>query len=307
MNETAAAEFADRSENRPIEASYKAPEVEGALDLLFYRRLGFRCAQFFAVRRISPGQVTLLATICGVTAGHLYVYQALWLNVFGMLLHVTANLFDNADGQLARITHQQSERGRVLDGIGDNLVFVSVYVHLCFRFVHGGGSNLIWLIAIAAGICHSFQSAAAEFCRDAYLRFATDRRGELFSSREIRLRERESHGATAKLLLALHGVYTAQQELALPQLAKLRDSVTKVPDWFRSAYRESHRALVRHARLLGTNARMVIIFIALFLARPTWYFIADLTAFNALFLWLTIRENSLASHLRTEIQRRGAD
>ena len=223
-----------------------------------------------------------------------------------MLLHVGANLFDNVDGQLARLTQQQSEEGRMLDGIGDNLVFASVYAHICIRYVHGGGSGLIWLIALGAGVCHSMQSAAAEFCRDAYLRFATDRGGRFFRASELRDRAARSNRTVSRWLLTLHAGYVVQQELALPRVAELRDRMSDTAEWLEQAYRESHRLLARQARLLGTNARMLVLFAVLFLGRPTWYFIAELTAFNAVFLWLIIRENSVAARLLVLVKERGA-
>jgi phosphatidylglycerophosphate synthase len=296
VNEAVAADLsrAQSAAGKDLESTYKARDVEGALDLLFYRPIGFRLAQLFARTSVSPDQVTLLATICGVVAGHLYFYDALWLNVGGMLLHVAANLFDNADGQLARLTRRQNEQGRVIDGLGDNIVFISIYAHLCLRVVAGGGSASIWLLALAAGVCHSFQSAAAEFCRDAYLRFATNRMTPLFNSRELRTRARESRG-WRKFLHLLHAGYVWQQETELPALARLRDRVQHIPTLFRAAYREAHQSLVRHARLLGTSTRMFVLFVVLFLRHPGWYFIAELTVFNAIFAWLLSRQNSLAA------------
>jgi hypothetical protein len=284
----------ERAPAPQIDSTYKARDVEGAVDLLFYRPVGFRLAQFFAGRSVSPDQVTLLATICGVLAGHLYYYQQISVNVCGMLLHVAANLFDNVDGQLARLTNRKTEQGRVIDGIGDNLVFASVYVHLCLRTISDGGSPWIWLVAIAAGVCHSFQSAAAEFCRDAYMRFATDRTVDLSSPDELRARARESEG-WRKFLLLLHAGYATQQAIALRNLARLRDHAPDVSASFREAYRDSHRSLVQHARLLGTSTRMFVLFVVLFLRRPSWYFIAELTLFNAIFVWLISRQNSLAA------------
>src|SRR4029079_13158127 len=86
------------------EATYKGREVEGVLDLYFYRPIGFWLAQFFARLTMTPASVSLLAGIFGVIAGHLYYYRNLSINVAGMMLHVFANTLDNADGQLARLT-----------------------------------------------------------------------------------------------------------------------------------------------------------------------------------------------------------
>ena len=84
------------------EATYKAREVEGILDLYFYRKIGFWLAQFFARLSVTPTGVSLFGAFCGVIAGHLYFYRNLSTNIIGMALHVFANALDNADGQLAR-------------------------------------------------------------------------------------------------------------------------------------------------------------------------------------------------------------
>ena len=95
-----------------IAATYKAREVEGALDVYFYRPFGFRLAEFFARLKVTPAGVSVLAGLCGVMAGHLYFYRNLAINIAGMVLHVCANTLDNADGQLARLTNRESRDGR---------------------------------------------------------------------------------------------------------------------------------------------------------------------------------------------------
>src|SRR6266550_1586908 len=116
-----------------IESTFKAREVEGILDLYFYRPIGFRLAGFFARLNMTPASVSLLAGIFGVVAGHLYFYRDLSINIVGMVRHVCANTLDNADGQLARLTDQESRKGRIIDSVSDHLVFASVYIHLALR------------------------------------------------------------------------------------------------------------------------------------------------------------------------------
>lgn len=290
-----------------LEQSLKAREVEGALDLLFYRKLGLRLARFFAACRLTPDHVTMLGTLCGIAAGHLYFYRSLGVNCAGMLLQVTANLLDNVDGQLARLTNRQSETGKVIDGIGDYLVFLSVYLHLCLRQMATGGSGWVWLLATIAALCHVIQSAAAEFSRDAYVRFAKARGGQLQSSRSIRERAR----ALRNLLLHLHANYAQTQERALPALARLRDAIATnfaagIPDWFAQEYQSAHEGVPRRSRLLGTSTRMLALFIALFLRYPLGYFIFEITIMNAIFAWLVFREQRASSHLLQMIPKRAA-
>src|SRR5881296_2887872 len=170
-----------------VEATYKAREVEGAFDLYFYRPIGFWLARFFARLKMTPAAVSLLAGIFGVVAGHLYYYRNLGINVVGMMLHVCANTLDNADGQLARLTHRESREGRIIDSVADHLGFLSIYVHLTLRYLAEGSSPAICLLAMAAGISHALRGAAADYYRSTYLYFVTNRaRVELDSASGLR-------------------------------------------------------------------------------------------------------------------------
>src|SRR5437773_8064877 len=156
-----------------VEATYKARDVEGVLDLYFYRPIGLRLAQFFERLKMTPANVTFFAGLSGVIAGHLYYYRDLRINIVGMAFQVCANALDNADGQLARLTHRESREGRIIDSIADHLVFVSVYLHLTLRCLFSGASPAIILLALAAGISHALQGAAADYYRSTYLYFVT--------------------------------------------------------------------------------------------------------------------------------------
>src|SRR6266446_3070151 len=104
-----------------VQGTYKAREVEGVLDLYFFRPIGFRLAQFFERLKMTPASVTWLAGLFGVVAGHLYYYRDLRINIVGMAFQFCANALDNADGQLARLTHRESREGRIIDSIADHL------------------------------------------------------------------------------------------------------------------------------------------------------------------------------------------
>src|SRR6476660_5464771 len=222
-----------------IAATYKAREVEGALDVYFYRPLGFRLAEFFAQLKVTPAGVSLLGGLCGVVAGHLYFYRNLGINIAGMVLHVCANTLDNADGQLARLTRRESRKGRIIDSVADHLVFASVYIHLTLRGAFAGASPAIWLLALGAAISRALQGAGADYYRTAFLYFAGGARNGIASSAVVRSDYRElSCGQRAwdKLLLALYLNFTMQQEILAPRLKKLREAANtvfhgKIPAW----------------------------------------------------------------------------
>jgi len=142
--------------------------VEEAIDRAFYRPVGYTIARMSRALALSPNAVTLISIAVGVTAGHLFYYSHLTVNVLGMILLVTAEAMDSADGQLARMTNTHSRFGRILDGFGGNLIFISIYLHLCLRVVHEGGPLWIFFVAVACGASHSFQCAMADYYRNAY-------------------------------------------------------------------------------------------------------------------------------------------
>ena len=230
-----------------VAATYKAREVEGFLDVYFYRPIGFRLAEFFVRLKLVPAGVTLLAGICGVIAGHLYFYRNLGINIAGMVLHVCSNALDNADGQLARLTQQESRKGRIIDSVSDHLVFVSIYVHLTLRYAFQGASPAIWFLALGAGISHALQGAAADYYRSTYLYLAGGARTGIDSSSGVRSDYRKlswRQRAWDKFLLSLYMNFTLQQEILAPQLRTLRETVNavfhgRIPGWLQQDYRDS--------------------------------------------------------------------
>jgi hypothetical protein len=289
-----------------VEDTYKAREVEGVLDLYFYRPIGFRLAEFFAHLKMTPAAVTLLAGICGVIAGHLYYYRDLPINMVGMVLHVCSNVLDNADGQLARLTGRESRKGRIIDSLADHLVFVSIYLHLVLRALAEGYSPAIWFLALAAGISHALQGAAADYYRSTYLYFvANGARGEIDSSSGLRSEYQRwtwRQRPWDKFLLALYLNFTRQQEMLAPQLKKLRETTTElfhghIPAWLEQGYRNSAGGTFKWWGLLMTNSRMLVLFALLFLGQPVYYFWFELIPLNLLFVYLLVRQEKMAGSL----------
>jgi len=293
-----------------LESTFKAREVEGILDLHFYRPIGFRLAGLFAQLKMTPATVSLLAGTFGVIAGHLYFYRSLGINIAGMVLHVCANALDNADGQLARLTRQESRKGRIIDSVADHLGFASVYIHLTLRCALAGASPAIWLLALGAAISHALQGAAADYYRTAFLYFADGRRTEIDSSSVLRSDYRKlSWGQRAwdKFLLALYLNFTLQQEMLAPRLKKLRETASavfhgRIPGWLEQRYRDAACHMLKWWRLLMTNTRMLVLFLVLFLGQPVYYFWFELIPLNVLFVYLIVRQEKMAKSLLEAVE-----
>lgn len=283
-----------------IAATYKSRELEGIVDLLFYRRVGFWVAQCFARVGFAPTAVTLIGGVFGIIAGHLYFYRALALNLVGLAFHVVANIFDNADGQLARLTNQQSRTGRIIDPIVDHVVWLSIYVHLALRLQLQGFSGSIWILAILAGLSHGAQAAAADYWRHAYLYFGKGR-GELDSALNIKEELGWARG-WLKTLLGLHLNVTREQEFLLPGIKHLNEKVDQlppdgVPDSFRLRYVTLVRPTFKWWGLLMTNSRMLVLFVLFLIRQPAWFFWAEVSAGNLLLLLLILQQQRISESL----------
>ena len=296
-----------------VETTYKAHELEGWIDIFFYRKVGFQMARLFAALGLTPATVSAIGCICGVIAGHFYYYRDFRLNIFGMVLHIAANAFDNADGQLARLTNQSSRMGRVIDSLADHLIWVSIYFHLALRYVAEGSSLMIGLLALAAGLSHACQGGAADYHRNGYLYFVRGRsRADLDSSldlrtefRRLRWRDHPWH----KFLLALYLNFTSQQEILAPGLRRLHQAIERlypeeIPLSLQNRYRQLARPTLGWWRLLMTNTRMLFLFWLLFIDRPIWYFWVELSLFNFLLVYLLWQQESVARSLLQPVTAR---
>jgi phosphatidylglycerophosphate synthase len=292
-----------------VESTYKARDVESALDIYFYRPTGYALALFFAKLRFTPSMVSLLGGSIGALAGHLYYYSDVRVNLIGMALHVLTNALDNADGQLARLTNRGSIYGAIMDGFADYIVFFSVYVHLCLRYMAEGGSALIWLVAIAAAASHAVQSMMIDYFRYGYLQFVAGKRSADANASET---VRAVYDATPwrdflkKLGLRNYLNYTRQQEALAPNLLRLRLATRDaIPEWLTRAYREDCKPMVKWCNCLATNPRMLLLFAFLLLGQPVWYFAVELTVLNAVLVYVLLRHDLIFRSLLTRLHGAG--
>lgn len=284
-----------------IVSTYKAKDTEEFIDKLFYRPVGYLMALASKALGLTPNTVTIISIFVGVAAGHFFYYNDLSLNIYGMILLIIAQAMDSADGQLARITNSKSRIGRILDGFGGNLWFVSIYLHLLFRFINSGYSPYLFFIILLAGISHSFQSAYADYFRNYFLMFVHGKNSsEIDESLSIKkeydkLSWLKNFGN--KFLMRVYLNYTIQQELLSKNIIKLyklvkNNFIDSVPQEISSLYRKMNKPLIKYFNILTTNTRMIFLFIVLFLQQPLFYFLFELTILNILFVYVVIKHEN---------------
>lgn len=271
-----------------IDSTLKSLEVEETIDLYFFRPLGYFFARLCQKLGLTPNFVTVTSIVLGVLAGHLFYYQTLAVNIFGIVLFLLADILDSTDGQLARMNGASSKFGRILDGLASNVIFASIYIHLCFRLLEQGYSPLVFLLALVAGISHSFQSAMSDYYRNAYLRFVKGK-GELESTSNIVKEYRSyrwiSRDYGKKLLLRIYLNYTTQQELLSRNFQRLRKTVTRtygdrIPSTYTDLYRSKNKSMMRLYSTLSTNLRIIIMFTVIFIDNVILYLWFEVIVLN---------------------------
>lgn len=109
-------------------------------------RISLRLAR---IRGIKPNHVTLANTAFGMLCAWMFATPSYWVRLAGAILFVLSITIDGVDGELARLTMTESNFGRLLDTITDNIVHVAVFVGIfvgCYRA--SGSVAYVYLLPI---------------------------------------------------------------------------------------------------------------------------------------------------------------
>ena len=292
------------------QSTLKSADTEEFIDLWFYRPLGFRTALLAAKLRITPNMITVASIFIGIAAGVLFYYNDLWINIIGMLLLMIANLFDSADGQLARMTNNKTKLGRILDGVAGNIWFVTIYFALAFRVLatgfYGWSDVWIWVVGWSAGICHIQHAAMGDYYRNIHLYFMTrGKGGEFDNSKQINEELRSCsfmREPLRKVLLWFYRNYTKQQEAPTPNFQRFIAKVNlaypnnELPETLCAEFRAKSKLLMKYTNILQFNTRAIALFICLFINQPFLYFLFDLVVLNGIMLYMIYRHERICKN-----------
>lgn len=290
-----------------IEATLKSADTEEWIDLLFYRPIGYCWALLFQKLGVSPNAITIASIFLGVAAGVMFYFNDLWLNIVGMLLLIWANMYDSTDGQLARMTGQKSELGRILDGVSGDFWFISIYVAICFRLTPEWG-YWIWILAASAGYCHSKQAAMADYYRNIHLFFLKGKSGSELDNAAQQQALYQSlswkENLVRKTFLWFYTNYTRSQEQRTPAFQSFfsllkhqygEDGVC--PQELRDCFRQGSLPLMKYTNILSFNTRAFVLCLSLFVAMPWIYFVFELTILNILLIYMVVRHEKLCKKM----------
>ncbi len=302
--------MSNNNNSNGLQSSLKSLDTEEWIDLLFYRPIGYRWALLFRKIGVKPNAITIASIFLGVAAGVMFYFDDLVMNIIGMCLLVWANMYDSTDGQLARMTNQKSELGRILDGASGDVWFISIYVAICLRLTPSW-SYAIWVLAIITGACHSKQAAMADYYRNIHLFFLKGKSGsELDNSvQQQKIYKSLRWGSKdwfRKLYLWFYVNYTHSQEQLSPAFQRFINNVRdkygdNIPQSLRDSFRKESLPLMKYTNMLSFNTRVFVLFVSLIIGYPWVYFLFELTVLNAMLIYMICKHESICKKLGRKI------
>lgn len=292
------------------QASLKSSDTEEHIDIFFYRPIGYQWARLFRKLGITPNTVTILSIILGVGAGILFGFNDIRLNIMGMLLLIWANMYDSADGQLARMTNQKTALGRILDGAAGNLWFVAIYVAIAIRLTPQMGI-WIWVLASLSGfVCHAQQSRLADYYRQIHLFFLKGKAGSELADAdkqvEIYRAMKWKKEPLQKFFQLFYVNYTSQQEKATPSFQILKREIRsrfpqEIPVTLRNDFRQGSLPLMKYTNILTFNWRSISLFFSLFIGMPWVYLCIEIVIFSGIYAYMHYKHEHLCKALISKL------
>ena len=154
--------------------AFTAIEIEELTDIFFFRPCGWIIARGARALGLTPSHLSVLRAITGLAGGALLYNKSPGLLAFALL--ILSEAIDSSDGQLARMTGQITELGRVFDGVGDYVAHGAIYIAIAAGMIHRGGSSSVLIWMLLAGLSNAIQSQMYDYHRTSYVAVVTQGR-----------------------------------------------------------------------------------------------------------------------------------
>ncbi len=269
------------------QAMIKGLYVEELLDLVLYRPVSFFLVKLVSPFPITPNQVSLAAMVIGIVAGLYFTIGTPGSFLAAGLLFALANAVDCADGMLARLKQNGTLTGRIVDGVLDYVVAISMYVGLAIGLHHGEQMGLIdlpfspYLMGSIAGASNIISSGITDHFRNRYLTYVYGKEilplAELKTFREELARLKKFRGRYVdKLMIWIYVLYTQFQLGRDPKPIVRYDAVE---------YKRYNRWLVVLWNLIGPTTHISVLVVSALLYQPMIFFVYGIVFCNA---WILI-------------------
>jgi phosphatidylglycerophosphate synthase len=119
-------------------------------DSFIVRLLNRRMSQALTKRlvrtAVTPNQITLFSATLGLTGAYLLAQPTDLPQILGSLFFLCSTIIDGCDGEVARLTFQESDFGGKLDLLMDNVVHLFLFPCIALGLYRENGDSLALLL-----------------------------------------------------------------------------------------------------------------------------------------------------------------
>jgi phosphatidylglycerophosphate synthase len=223
----------------------------------------------------------MISILFGIAGGMLLALPDKQLTVAALCFYLK-DIFDSADGQLARAKRLFSRRGRFLDSIGDFIVDLFLFGGI-FVFLQRDGTSLFISLPVSVvgflGI--SLRVSYHVFYQTSFLHYAQQYQTNRITEelRDEDYRENVTTVRLQKIFLLLYG----WQDRCMLRLDAWCSGKDALDDTIRAAWYQDTGAL-RLSGLLGFGTEFVVLTLCLLLGSVSGYLFFTILFFNAVWL-----------------------
>jgi hypothetical protein len=270
--------------------SLKMREVEEVFDLFIYRPLAFLLVRVVYKTSITPNNITFIAILMGITAGCFYSLGQPVNFKIGALFYLAFNILDCSDGQLARLKKNGNHIGRLIDGIGDYIATLAVYIGIALGFVPNTVIPYYWLILLTlAGASTMVHGMLVDYYRNRFLNYVNGRKSNSEKDFEEckkefeELKNKKGKGFD-RMVLQIYFKYTELQRMVISRKKKTKIFITTSAEYY-----QKNKIIMRFWVILGPTTQVTTLIICSFLNRLDIFIWIVIALFNCLaaILWLS--------------------
>ena len=262
-------------------SSLKLIEVEELFDLFFYRPLAFIFVKIIYSTNLTPNQITTLALIIGMIGGIVISFNTYSYLVIAAILLIIYDVLDCSDGQLARLKKNGTPAGRILDGVADYFVTISVYLGIGFGFANDSNNPLFyWVLLVLAGASNIVHAIALDYYRNRFLDYATNREsllGDDLKEFEDEYKTLRAHGGNYFQLFILW-IYLKYSNLQLKASKNSSETIQKKYD--SKDFYKKNKTIMHLWTYIGPTSELTFIIFTALINRLDIYLIGMITFVN---------------------------
>lgn len=269
--------------------SLKMREVEEIFDLYIYRPLAFLIVRTVYKTKITPNNITFFAILMGLTAGYFYSLGKPVYFKAGALFYLAFNILDCSDGQLARLKKNGNHIGRLIDGIGDYIATLAVYIGIALGFASKSLNPYYWFILLLlAGASTMIHGMLVDYYRTRFLNYVNGRKSNSEKDFEECKKEFESIKNKKgkifdRMVFQIYFKYTELQRFIIARKKKPKLFITTSQEYY-----QKNKIILRYWVILGPTTQVTALIICSFLNRLDIFIWIIIAVFNSLaaILWL---------------------